>query len=317
MPPEITKHYEGRRTPRPRTRQHWTNDKHFMTMATVQPASRSNIRTRNSQRKRWPLPTLLYGSLCLNIILVAVLVRSSPFTTKNDRQSQNFQSDFPLRRTQGSSVMKGKDLRWHGGHPVSEKHGTCWCGADQYCMCNPSLAIDLVILSDDEKHVWLVKRKDTSQLATMGGFVNIGETVEEAVARELKEEMGIALPEESEPENGLSSSSESRGSSHPSNHMELLGVYSDPRRDERRHTVSAVFAVKVGDIHPHAADDVKGVAKIPLSEIEDHTYFADHKTILMDYKRSRGLSSSSSSTPSKDDKAFATENSIQRSTCVG
>ena len=83
-------------------------------------------------------------------------------------------------------------------------------------MCTPSLAIDLVILSGTD-HVWLVRRKDTNQLATMGGFVMVGETVEQAVIRELREETGIDL---------------SSGRKPPM----LFGVYSDPRRDNRRHT---------------------------------------------------------------------------------
>ena len=62
---------------------------------------------------------------------------------------------------------------WHGGHPKDTHSGSCWCGsADGYCMCTPNLAIDLIITSgNDNKHqnIWLVRRKDTNQLATMGG----------------------------------------------------------------------------------------------------------------------------------------------------
>lgn len=131
-------------------------------------------------------------------------------------------------------------------------------------MCTPSLAIDLVILSGQD-YIWLVRRKDTNQLATMGGFVHVGETVEHAVARELMEEMGIELKES----------------------PRLLGIYSDPRRDNRRHTVSAVFVIKVPqNVRPRAADDVKDVQRIQLSDIEEHSFFADHKTILSDYLRS-------------------------------
>jgi len=153
-------------------------------------------------------------------------------------------------------------------------------------MCNPSLAIDLVIASGMD-YIWLVRRKDTNQLATMGGFVNVGETVEHAVARELQEEMGITLKES----------------------PRLLGIYSDPRRDNRRHTVSAVFVVNVDEsIQPRAADDVKDVKRIRLSEIERHSYFADHKTILDDYRRSLGRDVGSS--PIKD-----VVEKVVRSTC--
>ena len=163
--------------------------------------------------------------------------------------------------------MQQHSMHWNGGHPLDKQTGTCYCNAAQYCMCTPSLAIDLVILSginnDDDDHVWLVRRKDTNQLAVMGGFVQVGETVETAVQRELMEEMGIPLTEP----------------------PVLLGVYSDPRRDGRRHTVSAVYAVRVdAHAHPVAADDVKEVHRIPLADIEQYTFFADHKTILMDFR---------------------------------
>lgn len=132
-------------------------------------------------------------------------------------------------------------------------------------MCTPNLAIDLVIVSGHD--FLLVRRKDTDQLATMGGFVNVGETVEHAVARELQEEMGIELQQS----------------------PRLLGIYSDPRRDNRRHTVSAVFVINVPhNIRTRAAGDVKDVQRIPFSEIGEHSFFADHKTILSDYLRSMG-----------------------------
>jgi 8-oxo-dGTP diphosphatase len=157
-------------------------------------------------------------------------------------------------------------------------------------MCTPSLAIDLVIQeSGTSDRIWLVTRKDTNQLAVMGGFVNVGESVEHAVARELFEEMGIRLEES----------------------PRLLGIYSDPRRDNRRHTVSAVFVVKVDDdIKPKAADDVKDVQRIRLNEIEDYEYFADHKSILDDYRRSLKGNDSEGQSPIND----AVEN-IVRSTC--
>jgi len=157
-------------------------------------------------------------------------------------------------------------------------------------MCTPALAIDLVI-SSGKDDVWLVRRKDTSQLAVMGGFVQVGETVEQAVRRELKEEMGIDLiiP------------------------PQLLGIYSDPRRDNRRHTVSSVFVVHLDGLEtPVAADDVKEVKRIPLADIEKNTYFADHMTILLDYRNSLQQSATARVLgPSEGD--FAVD--VQRSVC--
>jgi ADP-ribose pyrophosphatase YjhB (NUDIX family) len=139
-------------------------------------------------------------------------------------------------------------------------------------MCTPSLAIDLILVSSDKEFLWLVRRQDTNQLATMGGFVNVDETVEHAVTRELKEEMDIDLMKEG---------------SHNSPVVTLFGVYSDPRRDNRRRTASAVFVVTLDeDVHrPKAGDDAKEVKRISINDIEKHSYFADHRTILLDYRR--------------------------------
>jgi len=173
-------------------------------------------------------------------------------------------------------------------------------------MCTPSLSID-VVLASGSQHVWLVKRRDTGQLATVGGFVNVGETVEQAVFREVEEETGF------------------HWSSHASyNHrgdfentevmqppvMQLLGVYSDPRRDSRRHTVSVAYSIQLPhDVQLRAGDDAKEILKVALDDIlfpgndefafkkKDYKYhyskdlFSDHGQILKDYKASRDNSS--------------------------
>jgi len=145
------------------------------------------------------------------------------------------------------------------------KKGSCWCSADEWCMCTPSLAIDVILTSGPE-HVWLVRRADTGLLALMGGFSEIGETSEESVSRELREEMNINLPGK----------------------PVLFGVYGDPLRDARRHTTSIVYIVDIPEnIVPHAGDDATHVHRVALDDISQRNFFIDHKTIIRDYLQSR------------------------------
>lgn len=205
----------------------------------------------------------------------------------------------------------GEERTWHGGHPTQDHSGSCWCGQDEYCMCTPSVAIDIVLyqkrttiatsggsdspLTDGQYDVWVVRRSDTNQLATIGGFVDTGETTENAVLREVQEETGITIPTYL-----MSSHNSDGGSSSNSNYLspiKLIGVYSDPRRDNRRHIVSIAYALefmpdimttKDGSGIPKAGDDAKEVIAIPLEEIgvnyvgED--WYADHLSILLDWK---------------------------------
>ena len=64
-------------------------------------------------------------------------------------------------------------------------------------------------------------------LAIPGGFVDVGESVEEAVLREVSEETHLPLSVDK---------------------ISQFRVYSDPSRDKRRHTVSVVYHVTVSDI---------------------------------------------------------------------
>ena len=108
--------------------------------------------------------------------------------------------------------------------------GSCWCGWDSYCLCTPSLAIEAIIevegkgigdprgggLAVGEVGIVLVIRRDPPRdlFAIPGGFVEIGETVEAACTREVKEATNLDI-----------------------SFLEQFRVYSDPLRDKRRHTV--------------------------------------------------------------------------------
>lgn len=154
---------------------------------------------------------------------------------------------------------------WNGGAPGGSPLGSCWVGPDEYAMCTPSLAIDLVIERGDGESVLLVERADNGLFATMGGFVDVGETLHDAVARELLEETGLTLARA----------------------PQLLGVYGDPRRDPRRHTVSAAYVARA-DGAGAANSDARGVREIPVADLAalDNLAF-DHRAILDDYLRWR------------------------------
>ena len=86
----------------------------------------------------------------------------------------------------------------------------------------PALITDCVVF-DPHKRVLLVRRKNdpfAGCYALPGGFVNIGETVEAACHREVREETGLAIDER---------------------RLRLVGVYSDPGRDPRGHSVSVAY----------------------------------------------------------------------------
>ncbi|AEH23733.1 NUDIX domain-containing protein [Pyrococcus yayanosii] len=121
------------------------------------------------------------------------------------------------------------------------------------------LTVDLVILY--EGGVVLVKRgkepyKD--HWALPGGFVEYGETVEEAAVREAKEETGLDVKL-----------------------LSLVGVYSRPDRDPRGHTVTIAFlALGLGELK--AGDDAREVRVFPIDALPRLPLAFDHADILRD-----------------------------------
>lgn len=123
----------------------------------------------------------------------------------------------------------------------------------------PLLTVDTVIEYPDGAIVLIERANDPfkGKLALPGGFVEIGETVETAAVRETREETGLDVQLD-----------------------RLVGVYSDPRRDPRGHTVSVVFhAVPVGG-ELRADTDAASVTKVrdPLSR----ELAFDHHRIISD-----------------------------------
>jgi len=99
--------------------------------------------------------------------------------------------------------------------------------------------------------------------ALPGGFVDYGESLEDAVKREAKEETGLDLLE-----------------------VRQFHTYSDPQRDLRFHTVGTVFTAKAKG-RPRAGDDAQAVKVVKLNQIEKMEFAFDHKRILKDYIKQR------------------------------
>lgn len=100
----------------------------------------------------------------------------------------------------------------------------------------PLLAVDAVILYNEE--IVVIKRLNNpfqGQYALPGGFVDVGETVENAVIREAKEETNLSIKI-----------------------MSLVGVYSEPTRDERKHIVSLCYLAR-GSGELKAGSDAKDI----------------------------------------------------------
>lgn len=123
----------------------------------------------------------------------------------------------------------------------------------------PALTTDCVVF-DQRGHVVLIRRKNDpfkGSYALPGGFVDVGERVEDGCRRELKEETGLEV-----------------GALH------LLGVYSDPGRDPRGHTCSVAYLARVGRAEPQAGDDATSVEWVADWRSESLAF--DHAQILAD-----------------------------------
>ena len=122
---------------------------------------------------------------------------------------------------------------------------------------NPVVTVDAIIEVDSG--IILIKRKNPPPgWAIPGGFVDYGETLEEAVVREMKEETCLDV-----------------------NLIRQFHAYSDPKRDPRFHTVSIVFiATATGT--PEAADDAKDIGIFTKDTLPEDMAF-DHRQILEDY----------------------------------
>ncbi len=119
----------------------------------------------------------------------------------------------------------------------------------------PLLTVDTVIIYQGK--IVLIRRKNPpfqGHFALPGGFVEVGETVETAAVREAKEETGLDVEI-----------------------IKLLGVYSEPSRDPRGHTVSVIF-LAVGKGNIKAGSDASETGLFGMNDIPELAF--DHKKII-------------------------------------
>ncbi len=123
----------------------------------------------------------------------------------------------------------------------------------------PAATVDVIIEVGDR--IVLIRRKNPPPgWAIPGGFIDYGEKAEDAAVREALEETGL-----------------------PVTLVTLLGVYSDPARDPRRHTISTVY-IGAAKGTPSGRDDAAEARLFPEDGLPSPITF-DHARILADYFR--------------------------------
>jgi 8-oxo-dGTP diphosphatase len=135
------------------------------------------------------------------------------------------------------------------------------CGGQVPVYRNPLPTVDVVISFPDQGVVLIKRRNPPYGWALPGGFVDYGESVEQAAVREAKEETGLDVRLHG-----------------------LLGVYSSPDRDPRQHTMSVVFmGTAKKESRLQAGDDAGQTRVAPLDDLPELAF--DHARILADFQQ--------------------------------
>ncbi len=126
----------------------------------------------------------------------------------------------------------------------------------------PYVTVDAII--ELAEGIVIIKRSNPPfGWALPGGFVDYGESLEDAVKREAKEETNLDLTE-----------------------IKQFHTYSNPQRDPRFHTVGTVFIAKAKG-KPKAGDDAAGLKVVKPADLGKLDFAFDHKKIIQDYLNSK------------------------------
>lgn len=122
----------------------------------------------------------------------------------------------------------------------------------------PFVTVDMII--EFPQGVVVIERRNPPYgWALPGGFVDVGESLEDAARREAKEETNLDLVD-----------------------LKQMHTYSDPKRDPRFHTVSTVFIAQ-GRGQAQSGDDAKNLKIVDYEDLLKIDYAFDHKEVVKDY----------------------------------
>jgi len=125
---------------------------------------------------------------------------------------------------------------------------------------NPFPTVDIVLHRAGQGILLIERRNPPHGWALPGGFIDYGESAEQAAVREAREETGLEV-----------------------RLTGLLGVYSDPDRDPRFHTLSVAYMAQCDENEiPCAGDDAKNARFFPLDALPTDIAF-DHRKIIADF----------------------------------
>ncbi len=126
----------------------------------------------------------------------------------------------------------------------------------------PFLAVDAVIIGKDGRSVILIRRLNPpfkDYYALPGGFVEVGERLEDALKREVREEAGLEVEVE-----------------------RIIGIYDEPNRDPRGHVVTVAYLCREVGGELKASTDAKDAKRVAIEELANIKLAFDHEKILKD-----------------------------------